>query len=124
MSGLKLPAHMKLSLSIKQVGLMALFVLILGGAVFLFATGKAHMVKTMLLGWRIKKRKLDIERLDKLQDENIGAIAKEDKLLEELETQRKQLEMERDDAILRVEGMTDEEVTAELRKRGYAVDGK
>jgi Skp family chaperone for outer membrane proteins len=86
--------------------------------VVLLVSGQWKALERMILQLGIKKRKIELDKLDSEQSKRSDELAKDDLKVKELEDKRKQLQKDNTISEFRIKGLTHEEIVAELRTRG------
>ena len=103
----------------KRIGL-AFFaggVVLLGA--FLLVTGRAKALKKLLLELGIKKREVELAKLEEQRAASISKSGADEAKAKELEEKRKSLEKDNLQAELQIQGKTNDEIVAALRARGF-----
>lgn len=116
---LTLPTSIKLSLSLKQLGIVFLAILVTALVVFLIITGKWKTAQRLMLKLKLQKQNLEIQKLDLFTQNNQEKINSEAELRTKLEAERKKIERNRLQTQLEVQGKNHEEIVSALRDIGY-----
>lgn len=116
---LTLPTSVKLSLSMKQIGIIALGILLVAGIIFLVVSGQWRVAQKLMLKLRLKQRELELDRLDQVVANNDEKIKTEAAIREKLDVERKRIEKAQLETQLEIDGKSHDEIVAALRDRGW-----
>ena len=116
---LTLPWKDRVTVTWKHIGLILFGGLILIGCVACAATGQLRTATRMFNSWAQRYHDGKIKKLDLKVVSNWDRLNKEKGAREKVKAERRDLIKRRTTALLRVEGMSHDEVIAELTRRGF-----
>lgn len=119
MSDLGLPLSKRITFSVKTLGIGLFIVLVVIATAALFALRRGDLIKRLWAKVSLKDTEIEIAKLQAKRDANADKLKADAQALAKLQHEFSQLEKDRVSSRLTIEGKSNEEVAAELRRLGY-----